>query len=318
MRSLINLTRAETFKLVKQPLTWLFLLALLLITGLSFRNQLNHAQEPTSETSELENPFYLSPEESRQAVVYPGAFQQVQVQFQLPVCLLLLLTVATVGQEFDWGTIRTALARAPGRGGLLVARLGALAAVAVLYLVILWTSYTLLGLWASYRLDGGVNLSFIDSAFFVEQLAMLIRIWLVTLPVIALGLLVAVWTRNAAMSITLGGMAYFLAWTALMFFFTLVMTVIVARAVEAGQDAASVDLGIMGIITTLSPIYNLDAVVHWGDMGMMGTDATLAALTLVDIDLPHGPWRGLALLSGYGVLSLLLAGWLLWQKDVTA
>jgi ABC-type transport system involved in multi-copper enzyme maturation permease subunit len=318
VRSLITLTRAEIFKLVKRPLTWGFLLALLLVVALSFRNQLDHAQEPPAETSELENPFYLSPEESRQAVTYPGAFQQVQVQFQLPVCVLLLLTVATVGQEFDWGTIRTILARAPGRGRLLAARLGALAAVTALYLLALWTSYSLLGLWASYKLDGGVDLSFIDSAFFVEQLAMLVRVWLVTLPVIALGLFVAIWTRNAAISITLGGMAYFLAWFCLMFFFTLVMTVIVARAVEAGQDAASVDLGMMGSITTLSPIYNMDAVVHWGDMEMMGTDTTLAALTLVNIDLPHGPWRGLALLSGYGVLSLVLAGWLLWQKDVTA
>jgi ABC-type transport system involved in multi-copper enzyme maturation permease subunit len=318
MASLFLVSRAEAFKLVKQPLTWVFLLLLLLIMTLNFDAKVNHAQEARPERAEFENPFSPTPEEYHRAVVYPGAFEQVQIGFHRPAFSLLLLTVATVSQEFNWGTMRTILSREPGRRRLLVARLGALAAVAGLYLVIIWVGYGILGLWASYKLDGGVDLSFVDHSFFIQQLAILVRVWLAIMPVITFGLFVAIWARNAAISITLGGMAYFLAWMSLMVLLALVVTTSAARAVEAGQDISSVDLGMPGLIVTLSPIYNMNVVVHWGEMEMMTTDESLSTLAILDFNLPHDPWRGLGLLLGYSCLSLALAGWLFWRVDVTA
>jgi hypothetical protein len=61
----------------------------------------------------------------------------------------------------------------------------------------------------------------------------------------------------------------------------------------------------------------MDAVVHWGEMKMMATDVSLTALSLLDLNLQHGPWRGLGLLLGYGIFSLLLTGWHFWRTDVT-
>jgi ABC-2 type transport system permease protein len=317
MDSLIILTRGELVKLIRQPLTWLLLLALLCLLGLNVRGKVEHAQEPAPENTQAGNPFAITPEEYRQMVIYPGIFQQVQINFHLPASFLLLLALVTASQDFAWGTIRTVLAREPRRGRLLAARLGALAAVAAVYLAATWAAYILLGLWAGYQLDGGIDLSFLDGRFLVRQAATLARIWLVLLPVIALGLFVAIWARNAAISITLGGMVYFVAWMSLMVFLGLVVMVRVAPAAEAGDDIAAIELGAWGTLASLSPIYNMDAVVHWGDIEMMATDAPLAPLAPLKVDLPHNPWRGLALLAGYGTLSLLLARWLFWRVDVT-
>jgi ABC-type transport system involved in multi-copper enzyme maturation permease subunit len=239
------------------------------------------------------------------------------MNFHLPAFFLLILAAATASQEFSWGAMRTVLSREPGRGRHLVARLAAMAAVAAICLVIIWTGYAILGLWASSRLEGAIDLSFVDGVFLVRQLAMLVRVWLATLPAITFGLLVAVAARNTAISIMLGGMAYFLAWMTLMFFVGLLAVVIVAPAIEAGQDLASVDLGIWGRLLTLSPIYNMDAVAHWGETEMMTTDASLAGLIVLGTSLPHGPWRGLGLLLGHGLTSLTLAWWSFRRQDVT-
>lgn len=314
MPSLIRMTGAELFKLIRQPLARIALLALLLLLGLNFNGKVARAQEPRSTAGDLLTPTAA---EYRQAVVLSGALGQVQMNFHLPAFFLLILAAATASQEFGSGAMRTVLSREPGRGRHLGGRLAAMAAVAAICLIFIWIGYAILGVWASSRLDGAIDLSFVDGAFLAGQLAMLIRVWLSTLPAIAFGLFIAVGVRNTAISIMLGGMAYFMAWMTLMFVIGLVAVVIVAPAVEAGQDLASIDLGIWGQLLTLSPIYNMGAVAHWGETEMMITDASLAGLVVLGESLPHGPWRGLGLLSGYGLTSLTLAWWILRRQDVT-
>ncbi len=314
MPSLIRMTGAELFKLIRQPLAWISLLALLLLLGLNFSGKVARAQDPPPAAGDLLTP---TPAEYRQAVVLPGALGQVQTNFHLPAFFLLVLAAATASQEFGWGAMRTVLSREPGRGRHLVTRLAAMAIVAAICLIIIWTGHAILGLWASSRLEGAIDLSFIDGAFLVGQLAMLGRVWSATLPAITFGLLVAVAARNTAISIMLGGMAYFLAWMTLMFVIGLLAVFIVAPAVEAGQDLASIDLGIWGRLLTLSPLYNMGAVVHWGETEMMITDASLSGLIVLGISLPHGPWRGLGLLLGHGLISLTLAWWIFRRQDVT-
>jgi ABC-type transport system involved in multi-copper enzyme maturation permease subunit len=314
MASLIRLTGAELFKLIRQPLAWIALLALLLLLGLNFSGKVTRAQEPPSTAGDL---FTPTAAEYHQAVVLPGALGQVQMNFHLPAFFLLILAAATSSQEFGWGAMRTVLSREPGRGRLLVTRLAAMAAVDAFCLIIIWAGYAILGLWASSRLEGAIDLSFVNGAFLARQLAMLVRVWLATLPVITFGLLVAVAARNTAISIMLGGMAYFLAWMTLMFVVGLLAVIIVAPAVEAGQDLASIDLGIWGQLLTLSPLYNMGAVAHWGETEMMITDVSLSGLVVLGPSLPHGPWRGLGLLWGYGLISLTLAWWIFRRQDVT-
>jgi hypothetical protein len=190
--------------------------------------------------------------------------------------------------------------------------------VAAGYVIAVWVFCTILGFWATLSLEGSIDLDFLTGRFALQQLGGLIRTWMITWPVIAFALFVAVWARNTGVSITLGGMAYFLDWAVLFSLFGFVITyVFLAPAVEAGLDPASVDLGIWGVLPTLSPHYNMAAVVHWGDIEMMSTDASIAVLAVLGVNLPHGPWRGLGLLLAYSFLSLALAWWTFRRKDVT-
>ena len=314
MASFSHTLRAEVFKLLKQPLTWTLFLAFLALMALNYRVKVEHALEPPPE---VDNLFVPTPKEYHQAVVYPNTFSQVQTGFHFPAFYSLLLATISVSQGFHWGTVRTVLSREPRRGRLLASRLAALAAVTAIILVLIWLAYALLGAWGSQKLDARIDLSFLNGLFLLRQFAMLARVWLVILPVITLGLFVGVWARHTAISITLGGMVYFLAWISLMFYLGLMMAVIVPPAIEAGQSLSSVDLGIWGDLPTLSPHYNMNVVVHWGDLEMMRTGDSMAMPPPLNSRLPHNPWRGLGILFGYGALSLVLARWAFWRQDVT-
>lgn len=312
MPSLLLIARAELVKLTRRPQTWILLIALLAVLALGFNTQVGRAQAPPPET---DDPFVRTPEEYRQAVTLPGAFDQVQVYYHWPNVLLLLLVTVTVSQDFTWGTMRTTLSREPNRARLLLARLAAIAAVAALYLLVVWIAYGAMGLQATRSLHGQVGLDFLDGAFLGQQVAALARTWVATLPVIAFGLFVAFWARNPAIALTLSGMGYFLVWMTLMVSLGLLLPIAVMSS-EAGRDLASTDFGIWGMLPTLTPHYNMTAVVHWGEPSTMATDASLAAPFILGFDLPHGPWRGLGLLLGYSLLCLVGAWWLFRHKDV--
>ena len=315
MPSLLDITKAELLKLIKQPLTRIVLLALLLILGLGFNNKVTYAIEnPQAEY----DPFAPIPAERRQALVLPQVFDQVQINFHLPAFSLLLLTTATVSQDYGWGTLRTVLSKGPGRGRLLIARLTALATMAIVYLIIIWLSTIVLGLWSSQKLDGQIDLSFFNSSFVIQQVTKLIHVWLAILPVIAFGLFIAVWARNTPISIIIGGMTYCMMWMTLMVAFMLIAWGVVAPAMESGQDLSSIELGIWGQLPTLSPHYNMNAVVHWGDANMMASDPTMSIITVLNINLPHGPWRGLGILLGYAFLPIALAWAHFRRQDVPA
>lgn len=314
--SFSHTTRAELFRTLKQPLTWTLFLALLVLMALNYRGKVEHALELPPE---VENSFLPTPEESRQAAILPNTFMQLQTGFHFPAVFSLLLATISASQGFSWGTVRTVLSREPRRGRLLAARFAALAAVVAITLLLIWLAYAPLGAWGSQRLEARIDLSFLNGLFLLKQLAMLARIWLAILPVITLGLFVGVWARRTAIAITLGGMTYFLTWFSLMFFLGLMIPVIVAPTVEAGQSLSSIDLGIWGDLPTLSPIYNMNVLVHWGDLEMMRTDDSLAVLASLNMNmgLSHNPWRGLGILFNYGALSLALARWIFWRQDVT-
>ncbi|MBN1314502.1 MAG: hypothetical protein JXA42_03505, partial [Anaerolineales bacterium] len=161
-----------------------------------------------------------------------------------------------------------------------------------------------------------IDLSFIDSQFFTRQFFMLVRVWLAILPVIAFGLFIAIWTGNTAISLTLGSMTYLLTWIALMIYSGAIIMLVVLPRAESGQAPNEIDLGIWGYLLSLSPQYNMDVVAHWGNLSKIGTDAGLSALAELDLDLPLQPWRGVAMLFTYSLISVGLARWVFWRKDV--
>ncbi len=312
--SLFIIARAELYKLLRQPISSFLLVIMLIVLGLNFDSDYDRAQEPAPDQVEL---LTVLPEEYQRAVTLPGVFDRISHSYHAPVVFILLLVVITVSQDFGWGTMRTVLSREPKRGRLLLARFVALAAVAMLYLLISWLVFAVLGGLASLRLEGETSLSFLDGRFFLGQVANLARTWLLTWPVIAFGLLVAVWAKNAAISIILSGMTYLMAWMALMIFMMVLIPVMVMPAVEAGQDPASVDLGIWGDLVTFFPHHNMTVVAYWGYGEGAAQDPGAVFLAMLKLELARDPWQSLALLSGYSLLSLGLAWWILRRKDVT-
>lgn len=314
MKSLIALTRAESLKLLKQPLTRILLAAILVLVALNFRSKVEHAQEPPPST---QNEFITSPAEYHQLVTFPDAFQLHQINFHFPTFFLMLLAAITVSQEFGWQTMRTVLSRAPGRGQQLLARLLALAAVSAVFLLILSLLYTLLGFWGTLKLDGRLELDFVDAEFLLQQIASFGRVWLATLPAMVFGLFTGTLSRNPALSILFSAMLYFLLWMTLMFLIGLMMFVVARPVLESGQPEALVDPGFWGLPPTLSPLYNLNVLVHNGRMEMMATDANLAPLAMVKLHIAHDPWQATALLAGYSLILL----WIAWRhfghKDIS-
>jgi len=315
MKQLITLTQAELLKLFKQPLTRVLLAAMLILVVLNFRSKVGYAQEPPPAAKDA---FITSPAEYRQMVTYPDAFQLLQIGFHFPAFFLMLLAAITVSQEFTWQTMQSVLMRAPGRGRHLLARLLALAAVSLLFLLALWLLYTLLGLWATLKLDGRLELDFIDGEFLLQQTAGLGRVWLTTLPAIIFGLFVGTLSRNAALSIVFSGMIYFLLWITLLFAIGLVTFMVARPAIESGQPEAFVELGIWGLFPALLPPYNLSVIAHWGQLDMMATDGNLSPLTMLDLDLPHNPWQAMALLTAFSIVLFAIAWRHFKHKDITA
>lgn len=306
--------RAELLKLARYRLAWGLLAAMLAIALLGVRADLRRAQEVAPAPEEI-TPLTVLPAEYAQRVTLPGTLERVPAGFELPAVFALLLALIVAGNDFQWGSVRPVLCRMPARGQLLAARFVALAAGSALLVLALWLARGLAALPAGRAL-GGLDFAFLDGRFLLGQAAGLLRTWLATWPAIAFGLLVAVWVRNVPLSITLGGMAYFLGWMALML--ALAFLPIVMRAeIEAGRDLGSLDLGLWGLLPTLSPHYNMAAVANWGNPAGMAQDPSLTLVALLEMALPHNPWRGLGLLALYSLLFLALARQAFWGQDVT-
>ena len=140
MRDWLLLSWAEVVKLFKRRLTWVLLVLLMAILAMRVNNVYGHAfDEPPDfdESPALFEAYVVLPEDYRQAAVLPGVFERARLSFDWLNLFSILLTAMTVGQEFAWGTMRTALARGPGRVRLLLAKFVALAAVIALN-VIFW------------------------------------------------------------------------------------------------------------------------------------------------------------------------------------
>ena len=310
MRSLLILSRAEVVKLLKRRLTWVLLVLLVVILGLRINNVYGHAFD---ESPEQVSPITGLAEVYRQAAVLPGVFERARLSYDWLNIFLILLAAVTVGQEFTWGTMRTALARGPGRARLLMAKFIALAAAAAFYLLVLWIACGVLGFFTTQGLEERVDWSFLDGSFLVQEIAALARTWVIIWPVIAFAMLLAVWLRNPGLSINLMGLVYCLEW---MIFASFGLILMFVREIT-GKDLIEIFTGPFRTLTALIPHYNSAVVIHWGHPGRL-SELDLAMLSTAEFfNLPSDPWRCMALLLGYGIVALVLALLLLRRKDVT-
>jgi ABC-type transport system involved in multi-copper enzyme maturation permease subunit len=315
MRNLLILTRAEIVKLYRLRLTWVLLGLLIVILMMRVNNAYGHAFDPPpAQEDVLVESLVVLPQDYRRAAVLPGVFERARLSFDWVNIFVILLTAVTLGQEFAQGTMRTALARGPGRVRLLLSKFTALAAAAAFYLAALWLACGILGLFTTPNLAGRVDWGFFDGPFLASEIAALARTWVITWPVIALTMLLVVWARSPGLSINLAGLAYFLNWIGFASFGLVLIFIIEATGASTDQVAT----GLWGTLLTLIPHYNSALVIHWGQPGKLSQIDLGAFSTAQAFGLPVDPWRGLAVLLGYGLLALALAAWVFGRKDVAA
>ncbi len=317
MCSLLILSWAEIVKLLKLRLTWVLLVLLVVILGMRLNNIHGHAFDEPPELTDFDvASLVVLPEDYRQAAILPGVFKRARLSFDWLNIFMILLVVLTVGQEFTWGTMRTTLARGTGRTRLLMAKFIALAVVAAFYLLILWIACGLFGLLTTQSLEGRIDWSFLDGAFLVQEIAVLARTWAIICPVIALALLVAVWTRNPGLSLTLVELTYGFDLLTSIFSGGL-LGIFLMYVIEASRDPREIGAGLWGALMTVFPHYNSTVVIHWGLPGKL-SELELAMLSSAEaLNLPRDPWRCLVLLLGYGLVALVLALWIFRRKDIT-
>lgn len=316
MRSLLILSWAEVIKLLKFRLTWTLLVLLVVIQGLRINNIYGHAFDEPPEFTEFDlASLVILPQDYHQAAILPGVFERARLSYDWLNVFEILLAALTVGQEFTWGTMRTVLARGTGRIRFLIAKFMALAAIAAFYLLILWIACGFLGLLTTQKLEGRINWSFFDRTFLILEIAALARTWVTLWPTIALALLVVVWMRNPGLSLTFLELIYGLD-LLLSTFSGGLLGIFLAYVVEAGLDPRKTGAGIWGMLVTLIPHYNITAIVHWAQPGKLSELERSVFFAAKFLNLPHDPWRCMALLLSYGLVTLVLALLIFRRKDV--
>jgi ABC-2 type transport system permease protein len=128
---MLNLIRAEWFKLSRRPMAWVLLAVvvalLVLLRSTEFLFLALH--DGLFGGVELRSPL-LSEEQVAQfrlQVSFPGIFGATlgHINGVGGICAI-VLAAGAMGSEYSWGTLRTQLARQPRRGRYLVAKIGAL------------------------------------------------------------------------------------------------------------------------------------------------------------------------------------------------
>jgi ABC-type transport system involved in multi-copper enzyme maturation permease subunit len=127
---MLNLIRAEWFKLVRRPMTWVllgvFLGFLLLNLGTEFLLVALHVGA-FGEAIQFKLLSQEQADQFRLMISLPGIFGAALGQANSigGICAI-VLAAGAMGSEYSWGTLRTQLARQPDRGRYLVAKIATL------------------------------------------------------------------------------------------------------------------------------------------------------------------------------------------------
>jgi ABC-2 type transport system permease protein len=127
---MLNLIRAEWFKLARRPMTWVLLAVFLGFMLLNFGTEFVLVALHTGAFGEAIQFKLLGQEQVDQfrlMISFPGVFGAVLGQANSigGICAI-VLAAGAMGSEYSWGTLRTQLTRQPNRGCYLVAKIAAL------------------------------------------------------------------------------------------------------------------------------------------------------------------------------------------------
>jgi ABC-2 type transport system permease protein len=138
---MINLIRAEWFKLARRPMTWVLLVVfvglLVLLRTTEFFAVALHDGIFSGGEIRVSLLREEQVEQFRRQVTFPGVFGAVlsHVNGVGGICAI-VLAAGSIGGEYGWGTIRTQLTRTPNRARYLTAKIVALLLILALGIVI--------------------------------------------------------------------------------------------------------------------------------------------------------------------------------------
>jgi ABC-type transport system involved in multi-copper enzyme maturation permease subunit len=157
---MLNLIRAEWFKLTRRPMTWVLLVVFvgLLVVLRATEFFAVALSDGTFSGGEIRMSLLREEqvEQFRRQLTFPGIFGAVlgHVNSIGGICAI-VLAAGAIGSEYGWGTLRTQLARQPNRGRYLVTKVATLLLVLMAAIVIDLAIGALLALVFGGLLSGG-------------------------------------------------------------------------------------------------------------------------------------------------------------------
>lgn len=203
---MLNLMRAEWLKLAKRPLTWILLAIFLGLLVLQILSQfvIAHLSELLVLGGDQASPA-AQLEEWRRRTVFPGLFGSVFSHINsLGGVFAVILAAGAMGSEYSWGTLRTQIARHPGRARYLIAKLITLLALLVVAMLLALLLGAATGAGLGLLIDSAALPSAADLALL--PLAIL-RALYVLLPYVLLTLCFTVIGRSLLVGVA-GGLLY--------------------------------------------------------------------------------------------------------------
>jgi CubicO group peptidase (beta-lactamase class C family)/ABC-type transport system involved in multi-copper enzyme maturation permease subunit len=195
------------------------------------------------------------------AITLPGLFERLSRLYDWLIVSTILLGIVFVGQEFAWGTTRAALARGASRVQLMLSKLLAMGVLMAGYILILWLVCAGLGLWTTHTLQGRIDWRFVDGAFWLAQLGILGRVWLIALSSVALNVGIYAWVGRPGPAFSLCFLGYVFSLISY-FFLAMVPALVLIRS-----DARPADFGdtLWARLIELMPHYSSRIVAYWGE-----------------------------------------------------
>lgn len=255
-------------------------------------NALRFVESSREECEEIESNQDQLRDWSREIFVLPASLSNGLGFIQnIAVFAITVLAVASMGVEYGWGTLRTALTRGTGRWQFLAAKALSLALVGVAGLLILSLALIASSLLAAWlTLGDGRGLA--DFGEWSAAFAIFGKLVYALLPYVALGLFLTVLTSSSGPAVSLG-MGYIVV--------ELILVNVLSNLFDWFGTVSDYMLG-----------PNITAwMVHEGARVTVGDSTIIGSST----DLP-GTLHASLVLAAYIVILFALALWLFHRKDI--
>jgi ABC-2 type transport system permease protein len=156
---MIEMVRAELFKLRKRRMTWVLLIVLVAFFCLMFFATYGVISSPPARMSEEVVNLV------RTSLQFPDAFDRIFAHAAtIGTLLLIILVASSIGNEYGWGTVRQVLTRRGIRYHFVIAKLGSFVIMALIGLLISIIVGFILALITS-NLLGSINWDFMTASY---------------------------------------------------------------------------------------------------------------------------------------------------------